>query len=137
MVEAWVAQSRMVFMFINLMFINHVFINLAFVNPILINLIFINLISFINLILGFLFFVYFFFIFMSEPRARPIAVSLLSLLLLLLPTGSLFGATGWELESEVVLISGRAPPIEKSHLAVFLSRQTPGEETSRKTEVGI
>ena len=77
---------------------------------------------------------------MSEPRARPIAVSLLSLLLLLLlllPTGSLFGATGWELESEVVLISGRAPPIDKSHLAVFLSRQTPGEETSRKTEVGI
>ena len=54
-----------------------------------------------------------------------------------LPTGSLFGATGWELESEVVLISGRAPPIEKSHLAVFLSRQTPGKETSRKTEVGI
>ena len=52
-------------------------------------------------------------------------------------TGSLFGATGWELESEVVLISGRAPPIEKSHLAVLLSRQTPGEETSRKTEVGI
>ena len=77
--------------------------------------------------------------FMSEPRARPIAVSLLSLLLLLLllPTGSLFGAIGWELESEVVLISGRAPPIEKSQLAVFLSRQTPGEETSRKTEVGI
>ena len=73
---------------------------------------------------------------MTEPRARPIAVSLLSLLLLL-PTGSLFGATGWELEPEVVLISGKAPPIEKSHLAVFLRRQTPGEETPRKTEAGI
>ena len=80
---------------------------------------------------------------MSEPRAGPIAVSLLlsllSLLLLLflpLPTGSLFGATGWDQESEVVLIIGRAPRIEKSHLAVFLSRQTPGEETSRKAEFG-
>ena len=82
--------------------------------------------------------------FMPEPRARPIAVSLLlsllSLLLLLflpLPTGPLFGATGWDQESEVVLISGRAPPIEQFHLAVFLSRQTPGEEASWKTEVGI
>ena len=69
----------------------------------------------INVIFMFVNFIY---LFMSEPRARRIAVSLLLswlsllLLLLLLSTGSLFGATGWELESEVVLISGRAPPIE-------------------------
>ena len=73
-----------------------------------INLIFISLICVLIIL-----------IFMSEPRAKPIAVSLLlsllSLLLLLflpLPTGSLFGATGWDQESEVVLIIGRAPRIE-------------------------
>ena len=70
---------------------------IMFIKLIVVNFTFINLIHF-----------------MSEPRARPIAVSLLSSLLsvLLLPTGSLFGATGWDQESEVVLISGRAPPIE-------------------------
>ena len=78
---------------------------------------------------------------MSESRARPVStaavVAVAAAAALPLPTGPLFGATGWDLESEVVLIIGRTPRIEQFHLAIFLSRQTPGEETSRKAEVGI
>ena len=85
-------------------------------NGFYINLIFINLILLILFLLIPFYFYHFYFYVRAEGEANccliTVVVAVAAAAALPLPTGSLFGATGWDLESEVVLISGRAPPIE-------------------------